>query len=757
MATFDLANLGTTGVTFTGISRLDRFGFNVTGPAGDVNGDGLDDLLLAAHMRGGQYEGAAYVVFGNASGLATDLANLGDGGVAIAGYNAARAGREATGIGDVNGDGIADFAIGAEPRDTNNFSADEGPGTTHIIFGRATLGGDIGLDALGGAIGLTIQGTADDDQAYHIAAVGDFNGDGIADVAIGADGYGPSDPNDDFGAVFVIFGDSGGLPASVDLSNLGDTGIRILGPNAGAYAGAQVAGGGDVNGDGIDDIAITTGQANTSSFIAFGSATPTGLDISDFASENGGITIAPGGVDFDQSSIALIDDVNGDGIDDILVGTPFADQGGTDTGAVYLIFGQEGLGNVALSSIDSIGIRINGAADNERAGLVVNGVSDFNGDGFNDILIGTNANKAYIVFGGPALPTSVFPQINLASLSESEGVVLTAPSGVFGIGSAIAAAGDINNDGLADVLAGATGFDSSRGVSYLLYGTFEASATAGDDSFTGGFQGDTIAGGAGNDTLNGGGGGDSLDGGADNDLLIGGGDDSADTIGGGAGNDSAFGQGGDDSMNGGDGDDDMKGNVGDDSLTGAAGADTLRGQVGGDRLVGGDDADMLFGGGGDDSVDGDGGNDVVNGNSGADTVNGGDGDDTVRGQGGNDVVNGNNGNDLVLGISGLDSLFGGTGDDTLTGGVGNDQLTGGDGADVFQFGAMQGSDTITDFADGTDRMSFVGVSAIGELTIVDTDDGAAITLASEGDSPTLRVTLTGITADQLDASDFIFS
>ncbi len=742
MATIDLANLGTAGIKFVGLAAGDNLGYSVAGPAGDLNGDGIADLLLVADATNSN-TGTAYVLFGTASGFSTDLSSIGTGGFMVTGIAANDyAGVLAVGLGDVNGDGIADLALGTIGGGTNS------EGETYIVFGSDSLTGEVMLGSLGDG-GTLIDGPADNAFADAIAAAGDFDNDGVNDIIVGAYGL-----NTNTGSVFILPGNGDGLPNTIDLAVQYGGGTRINGETAGDQFGQVVGGGGDVNNDGIADIIVNSSGEKV--YVIFGAANnaPT-FNVNVLPTPDSAFTITPANAnDLDNFSVDIISDVNGDGIADILVGAGYYNGAGTMRGALYVIFGSETPANIDLSTLGNAGIRIDGAADNDRIGAYAGGVQgDFNGDGFNDIVIGSLGNKAYIVFGGASLTN-----IDLGSLADAAGIVFTAEAGDDGLGLSASGAGDVNNDGLADVLIGAPFDDdggANAGASYLIYGAFTATPTAGDDTLTGAGADDSIDGGAGNDTIFSNGGADTLLGNTGDDLLAGG--DGNDSISGNDGADRCFGQAGNDTLLGGDGGDDLKGNTDDDMLMGEAGDDTLRGQVGTDTVDGGIDNDSLFGGGGDDSVDGGTGTDVVNGNSGADTVNGGDGDDTVRGQGGNDVVNGNDGNDLVLGISGLDSLFGGAGNDTLTGGVGDDQATGGDGADVFQFAAMQGSDTVTDFSDGEDLLSFVGTSSIDDLAIVDSNDGAQIQLAAEGDSPTLRVTLTNVTADQLTSDDFIFA
>lgn len=207
----------------------------------------------------------------------------------------------------------------------------------------------------------------------------------------------------------------------------------------------------------------------------------------------------------------------------------------------------------------------------------------------------------------------------------------------------------VTGDGAGDRFVGIEGFEGS------LF----------DDVFTGGIGGDSFFGLAGNDSLVGNSGADTLEGGDGNDVLNGGND--ADTL---------------------------RGGAGDDQLEGGNGNDTLDGGLGTDRLLGGNDLDTLDGGDGDDFLDGGNDNDVLNGSAGS---------DRLLGQNGNDVLDGG---------AGIDVLLGGNGNDVLNGGLGDDQLTGGSGADVFSFLDLGGTDTITDFRRGSDKIDLSGLDAI---------------------------------------------
>lgn len=261
-------------------------------------------------------------------------------------------------------------------------------------------------------------------------------------------------------------------------------------------------------------------------------------------------------------------------------------------------------------------------------------------------------------------------------------------------------------DGAPDVLYGDGGHD-------LLYGG------VGNDILYGGEGSDTLQGGEGNDTLWGGVGNDSAYGGSGNDSLLGG--EGHDLLDGGAGNDVLRGGNGHDLLMGGDGDDTLYGESGNNTLRGGAGNDQLWGQVGGDYLSGDDGNDSLYGLRGADTLFGGLGDDLLNGGEGDDEAGGGEGNDTLLGETGNDILRGEGGSDSLVGGAGHDLLDGGDGDDRLEGGAGYDTLTGGAGADVFVFTSAEnfgsGSDTITDFQTGLDRIDLSGLN----LTFIGSD------------------------------------
>jgi outer membrane protein OmpA-like peptidoglycan-associated protein len=252
----DVDLLSDANVRLDGAADGDLAGWSVAG-AGDVNGDGRDDVLLGAPRasHNGQLgSGSAYVVYGAASPVGVDVAALGARGFRIDGIaDDDWAGWSVAAAGDVNGDGRADVLVGA-PYADDNTRPDSG--SAYVVYGeQAADPADVDLAALG-ARGLQIDGAAADDWAgFSAAGVGDVNGDGHADVLLGAP-YGDHHAGAESGSAYVLYGQQAADPADVDLAALGARGLRIDGAAADDVAGRSVAGAGDVNGDGQADVLL---------------------------------------------------------------------------------------------------------------------------------------------------------------------------------------------------------------------------------------------------------------------------------------------------------------------------------------------------------------------------------------------------------------------------------------------------------------------------------------------------------------------
>ncbi len=419
--TLQLAQLdGTDWFRISGEAEFDYAGYSVSS-AGDVNGDGVDDLIVGAPgaSLNGYGSGAAYVVFGKANGFAATL-NLstldGQTGFQISGEaESDNAGWSVSSAGDVNGDGFADLIVGARGADPNGV----GSGAAWVVFGKARgFAANLDLSTLDGTTGFQLSGeVAGDEAGRSVSAAGDVNGDGFADLIVGA--YG-ADPNGSLsGAAWVVFGKAGGFDANLNISGLdGTTGFQISGEAAGDLAGWSVSSAGDVNGDGFADVIVGAPGADTNvadsgaAWVVFGKASgfSANLDLSALNGTNGFRISGAAVGDFAGGSVSAAGDVNGDGFGDLIVGAEGADTNVTDTGAAWVVFGTESFfpAEIDLAALDGRnGFKISGVAEGDVAGRSVSAAGDINGDGFDDLFVGANFRdpngndwgEAYVIYG----------------------------------------------------------------------------------------------------------------------------------------------------------------------------------------------------------------------------------------------------------------------------------------------------------------------------------------------------------------------
>ena len=255
-------------VTLNGAAAGDYSGWSVAS-AGDVNGDGLADVIVGASDADPSSRtnaGSSYVIYGTASPSNVNLASLGSSGFRIDGAAAGDgSGSSVASAGDVNGDGRADLIVGAPRADP---SSRTDAGSSYVIYGTASPS-NVDLASLGSS-GFRIDGaTRYDGMGNSVAPVGDINGDGRADVIVGARYADPS-LRDDAGSSSVIYGKAS--PSNVDLASLGSSGFRIDGAAAGDQSGRSVASAGDVNGDGRPDVIVGAPFADPSSRTDAGSS-----------------------------------------------------------------------------------------------------------------------------------------------------------------------------------------------------------------------------------------------------------------------------------------------------------------------------------------------------------------------------------------------------------------------------------------------------------------------------------------------------
>jgi len=576
IAPISLANIaaGTGGFVIYGQDSADYSGRSVAS-AGDINGDGFDDLIIGADRADAagnrkSSAGDTYVVFGRASGWGTpiDLASVaaGTGGFVINGRNVGdRSGSSVASAGDINGDGFADLIIGAPYGDgTSGFPYDN-RGDSYVIFGKASgWGAPIDLTAVAaGTGGFVLHGQrSGNTSGTSVASAGDINGDGFTDFLIGVErGDGVSGgQTDNRGEVYVLFGKASGF-GTINLATIaaGTGGFVIYGQDAGDRAGHSVSSAGDINGDGFDDLIIgayggdAAGNAKNyagDTYVLFGRASSWGapIELAAVVAGSGGFVINGEGTgDRSGFSVASAGDINGDGFADIIIGA-WLGSGASDAkwlaGDTYVVFGKaSGWGTIDLATIatGTGGFVIYGQDENDRAGSSVASAGDINGDGFDDLILGARnggsagnalygAGDSYVVFGrasGWGAP------IDLATVAAGNGgFVIHGWEREDDSGTSVASAGDINGDGFADLIIGAPGGDGVtgisndvRGESYVIFGRdFSNSVThAGTNSaevLTGTSSANVMVAGLGNDTLLGQGGTDALQGGAGDDRLV---------------------------------------------------------------------------------------------------------------------------------------------------------------------------------------------------------------------------------------------
>lgn len=412
---------GTNGILITSGGAFDWTGFSVS-PAGDFNNDGVDDLLIgsAGASTDDLYSGAAYIVFGDDQGLPHpfDLSGIdGSNGVKLNGYGTdSGCGTSVSGGGDINGDTIDDVVIGAP-------YAAGGAGHVYVVFGSSdAFSAAIDLDTLNGTNGFTMLGVeAGDSLGSAVSILGDIDGSGIDDLVAGAPLAGP--PGDNPGSAYVILGSDTRSSALLSLASLGaQDGFALEGDAASDFTGDAVGSAGDINNDGLDDLVIGAPQADPNggesgtSYIVFGDdqGFTSPVSLAGLDGDDGFSVLGVMAGDKSSTAVSSIGDLNGDAIDELIIGAPYSDVKGNDAGAAYIVFGSAAAwsASLELSALDgSDGFVLGGAHPGDRFGSSLGLPGDINNDGRDEPLLGAphadpagaNSGAAYLLFDVSAL------------------------------------------------------------------------------------------------------------------------------------------------------------------------------------------------------------------------------------------------------------------------------------------------------------------------------------------------------------------
>ncbi|GEM_PF-1882856 len=463
-------NLGQGGADMSASGASPGAGMGEAVAVGDLNRDGFADLIVGApgtNASGRVRAGAVYVIYGR-SGSPPPVVDFADATLSATEILGGEAGwglGASVAVGDLNGDGLADLIAGAPDASPGGKA---GAGSIFVVYGRSgSLPQRMDLAAATDGV-VRLDGEAAGDGFGRAVAAGNVNGDGFADLIAGAPGADPGGKTN-AGQAYLYYGGA----------TLTDP-VRISGGAAGDGLGSS-ASAGDLNRDGLDELLLGAPDATPVGGPAAGivyalagrpTPLPTRLDL---GASPAGLSRVMGNRPRDRAGSAIaVGDVNGDGVGDLIVGARLADPpGGFNAGAAYVILGKTGnaISDVDLNGAPAGVTRILGERANDLTGQSV-AVGDLNRDGFGDVILGAPGSfltddresetpgKVFVVSGRAALPPVIDLSAGPGMVSRIVGASAYLPNtGASDRTGQSVAAGDLNGDGFADLVAGAPGAD----------------------------------------------------------------------------------------------------------------------------------------------------------------------------------------------------------------------------------------------------------------------------------------------------------
>lgn len=386
---------------------------------GDFDGDGIDDLVVTSRGLSGQNQpGSVYIHRMNADGTVRETTSFS--------ISSPNFGTDVASIGDVNGDGVTDLVVGSNV-------ADGGNGAVFVIF----LNSDGSMQS-NVKIGTSLNGgpplTDDNIFGASVAGLGDLDGDGIPDVGVGAYLRGGT------GAIFVLNMNADGTVREYKEIRNGLNGLPSGTLSSGDAFGYRVEGIGDLNGDGVSDMAVQSPGGDSGRgkvHLLLMNRDGTVKDLKNLSSGIDGVPVIDVGDSFGRG-IAAINDIDGNGVDDIIVGVRGDDTGGVDRGAAYLLFLNA---NGSVTEFRKIASDLNGGpplADGDAFGDRIASVGDLDGDGIPEIAVmaaddGTgnpNQGALHVLFLGEANKKPTLDLIADLTIDEDAGQQTVNLSGI---------------------------------------------------------------------------------------------------------------------------------------------------------------------------------------------------------------------------------------------------------------------------------------------------------------------------------------